>query len=217
MRLGAVSVFVCLWCSAFAGELRGTIQRGSAPTPSPKIAEALTTPPTAWEIPLPLVPVSAEAPTKPSNKGEPTDALLVLIPKEPGKRPKPPQIVLNGAKTKPNPAFITMQDTVTFLSKQDLTLLFIEDKALTVPKKKKVTKGFSKEGVYRFTAQEDASLQGLIIVGTGARTQEVSESFRVKGLQDGSWSVYLATPSDIIYAGEVTIGDKEETIEINLP
>ena len=214
-RLGAVIfswgvVWVCV-----AGELRGVVRAKQAPATSE--SEAPSTPPTAWEIPLPLVPV-AKTPLKPA-KEVPAESLLVLIPKKPGKRPRAPLVVLDGSKIKPNPAFIALQDTVTFTAKQELTLTFTdEEKPLLVPKKKKVTKGFTQEGVYRFSVKESPALRGLVVVGAGVKTAEVGESFRVKNLEDGSWSAYLVTSSEIVYAGEVNIREQEEaSLEIELP
>jgi hypothetical protein len=213
MRMIASLLLLCTASVALAGELRGAVLTSSKEEPK---QQTTATPPTAWEIPQPLAPAST-AKKPPKASGE--ESLLVLIPQTPGKRPKPPQIVLDEkkAKAKPDPAFITLKDTVTFISKVPLTLSFTEDDKVLSVSKKRVTKGFSKEGVYRYTAKEVPALKGLVIVGTGARTQEVSGDFRVKGLEEGQWSAYLVTSKEIIYAGEVSIGEDVANIEITIP
>lgn len=200
--------------SVLAGDLTGTLKRPSPAETAPSEPSSPKSPPANWEIPLPLSPAQA---SKPPKKPSSASALLVLIPKTPGKRPKAPLINLNNGQAKPPIGFISLQDTVTFAAKKKVTLVFSgEEKPLAVTKK--VTKGFKKEGVYRFTSQEDPKLRGLIVVGAGAKTQEVSDDFKVKNLDAGSWMVFLVTQEEIIAHGEVVIPKEgEATLSLEVP
>lgn len=178
------------------------------PASAPRILPP-ETPPTAWEIPMPLLLAPLPNPTP-----LPRDLVAILIARDaPKAKARDIKVNLDGGRARPGIAIAAPGARVSFTARESVAIKFTSgvEESLVASKRRAVMR-FDEPGIYSFVGQDDPQLRGHVVVGAEVEMREVPSSGElvVRNLAPGSWDVFLVSNTSVLSAGTVLIAGKGE-------